>query len=113
MSTPDPQALAVLLDAICAAYGYTRAEAKETENYARNIGAVSSLLSYTPLRGHHDPTLAYPAGTPFDEICPDCDAIRHHPHFSFCQIAAAWRELGDLRGGPMPAPPTAARDEFE
>lgn len=30
--TPDATSLAVLLDALCAAYGYTRAQAEEAEN---------------------------------------------------------------------------------
>lgn len=96
MSTPDPKALAVLLDALCAAYGYTRGQAEEAEKYARNIGAVRDLIKHSPVGPEEY------VEDEWQSICRDCgvnvDPARESGHLARCLIVAAWRALGDPRG---------------
>ena len=89
--TPDPRALAVLLDAARACYG----DDSEQVRWLLNPEAVRVLLS-------HEPT---EANAP-DWACPSCGAQWgwahvHRSTFSrqeVCSVSAAWRDLGDPRG---------------
>lgn len=96
MNPPDPTALAVLLDAMCAAYGYTRAEAEEAEKYARNVGAVRDLLKHSPVGPEEY------VEDEWQSICRDCgvnvDPAQEAGHLARCLIVAAWRALSDPRG---------------
>ena len=85
--TPDPEALAVLLDAARACYG----DDSEQVRWLLNPGAVRELLSHTP--GQIDD----------DSYCPSCGVGLYESHGvtaprGHCPVAAAWRALGDPRG---------------
>lgn len=97
MKPPDPKALAVLLDAICAAYGYTRIEAEEAETYARHFRAVRVMKEFTPM-------LWVDSGPE----CPCCSSSPDEAHARVrgipgsvrlieCPVVEAWRALGDRR----------------
>lgn len=85
--TPNPAALAVLLDAARACYG----DDSEQVRWLLNPDAVRALLRHAPTTERYD-----------EQACPHCEAIHDDTarsiHSRTCPVAAAWRALGDPRG---------------
>jgi len=84
--TPDPKALAVLLDAARACYG----DDSEQVRWLLNPDAVRQLMKIAPTftPEFHDER----------EQCSTCRAEVGEAHDKGCVTAAAWRALGDPRG---------------
>lgn len=100
MTSPDPKARAIALDALQQSLGLNAADAEEAFRNAQHLVHVRELLS-------HEPHVRYNDGDEISE-CPQCGTqTAAHGRESFpsggptrryCRVAAAWRALGDPRG---------------
>lgn len=82
---------AVLLDALCERYGYTRAEAEEAARYVEKLWAVRWLLESEQLTSERYSDFA-------TATCRGRGAVDDNWHHADCVAMAAWEALDHPRG---------------
>lgn len=87
----DPTAHAVLLDALCSVFGYTREQAEEAAKYAGNLGAVRLLLM--PTEGAEVSYNEYEGMS-----CNACGEYDFRGHTPECAVLRAWEAIDHPRG---------------